>query len=110
MKKKKNYSLDIVQQPVRARMCGFGDKVSQGNWGSKVSAWETRGLENAVKTAIADILVGLQDRRPITPPPCIRLVVKDASTHKEMDIKSVSPHSAAMSSFVPCFAIIAGLG
>lgn len=21
------YSLDVVQQPVRARMCGFGDKV-----------------------------------------------------------------------------------
>ncbi|CAF9935289.1 hypothetical protein IMSHALPRED_010174 [Imshaugia aleurites] len=49
------YSLDIVQQPVRARMCGFGDK----------------------------------DRRPITPPPCIRLVVTDASTNKEIDINEI---------------------
>lgn len=28
-----------------------------------------------------------QDRRPITPPPCVRLVVKDATTGKEVDIK-----------------------
>ncbi|KAM0802508.1 velvet factor-domain-containing protein [Usnea florida] len=49
------YSLDIVQQPIRARMCGFGDK----------------------------------DRRPITPPPCIRLVVKDANTNKELDINDI---------------------
>ena len=25
--------MDIVQQPVRARMCGFGDKVSQNTEG-----------------------------------------------------------------------------
>lgn len=31
----------------------------------------------------------VQDRRPITPPPCIRLVVKDATTKEELDIKSV---------------------
>ncbi|MCJ1460007.1 hypothetical protein MMC28_010386 [Mycoblastus sanguinarius] len=49
------YSLDIRQQPIRARMCGFGDK----------------------------------DRRPITPPPCIRLVVKDAITRKEIDINEI---------------------
>ncbi|KAI4103310.1 MAG: hypothetical protein L6R37_003871 [Teloschistes peruensis] len=41
----RKYSLEISQEPIRARMCGFGDK----------------------------------DRRPITPPPCIRLVVRDAS-------------------------------
>jgi hypothetical protein len=28
-----------------------------------------------------------QDRRPITPPPCVRLVVKDEATGKEIDIK-----------------------
>ena len=28
-----------------------------------------------------------QDRRPITPPPCVRLVVKDEATGKEVDIK-----------------------
>ncbi|KAI9825036.1 MAG: hypothetical protein M1826_007114 [Phylliscum demangeonii] len=49
------YSLDVVQQPVRARMCGFGDK----------------------------------DRRPITPPPCVRLVVCDAATQKEIDINEI---------------------
>ncbi|OKL62325.1 hypothetical protein UA08_02516 [Talaromyces atroroseus] len=49
------WSLHVVQQPVRARMCGFGDK----------------------------------DRRPITPPPCIRLIVKDASTDKEIDINEI---------------------
>ncbi|KAL5365418.1 velvet factor [Aspergillus floccosus] len=49
------WSLQVVQQPVRARMCGFGDK----------------------------------DRRPITPPPCIRLIVKDAQTEKEIDINEI---------------------
>ncbi|KXS98171.1 hypothetical protein AC578_6398 [Pseudocercospora eumusae] len=45
------YSLEVVQQPQRARMCGFGDK----------------------------------DRRPITPPPCVRLVITG------MDGKEVNP-------------------
>jgi len=47
----RTYKLEVVQQPVRARMCGFGDK----------------------------------DRRPITPPPCIRLTVYDEATGKEID-------------------------
>ncbi|KAI9863265.1 MAG: hypothetical protein M1824_000465 [Vezdaea acicularis] len=51
----KTYFLDVVQQPVRARMCGFGDK----------------------------------DRRPITPPPCVRLIVRDKATGKEVDINEV---------------------
>lgn len=49
------WSLQVVQQPIRARMCGFGDK----------------------------------DRRPITPPPCIRLIVNDAQTEKEIDINEI---------------------
>ncbi|KAL2134177.1 hypothetical protein VTI74DRAFT_838 [Chaetomium olivicolor] len=49
------YSLDVVQQPQRARMCGFGDK----------------------------------DRRPITPPPCVRLIVRDAKTGKEIDCNEI---------------------
>ncbi|KAF2109130.1 velvet factor-domain-containing protein [Lophiotrema nucula] len=49
------YKLSVEQQPVRARMCGFGDK----------------------------------DRRPITPPPCIRLIVCDAATGKEIDFPDV---------------------
>jgi Velvet factor len=47
------YSIVVEQQPVRARMCGFGDK----------------------------------DRRPITPPPCVRLCVKYHDTGGEVDIK-----------------------
>ena len=49
------YSLDIVQQPVRARMCGFGDKVSGGSWNSTVSKVAIGDLE-CVKMAIADTL------------------------------------------------------
>jgi hypothetical protein len=49
------WSLQVVQQPIRARMCGFGDK----------------------------------DRRPITPPPCIRLIVQDEQTGKEIDINEI---------------------
>ncbi|KAL8937598.1 MAG: hypothetical protein Q9211_003602 [Gyalolechia sp. 1 TL-2023] len=52
----KKYSLEIIQQPVRARMCGFGDK----------------------------------DRRPITPPPCIRLIVRDANPpYDEIDMNQI---------------------
>ncbi|KAI9843051.1 MAG: hypothetical protein M1838_002883 [Thelocarpon superellum] len=50
------YSLSVVQQPVRARMCGFGDK----------------------------------DRRPITPPPCVRLIVRDAKTNNELDVNEIN--------------------
>ncbi|CAI6341850.1 unnamed protein product [Periconia digitata] len=49
------YRLRVEQQPIRARMCGFGDK----------------------------------DRRPITPPPCIRLIVCDAATGKEINSSDV---------------------
>ena len=48
--------LVVVQQPQRARMCGFGDK----------------------------------DRRPITPPPCVRLMVIDKKTGKEVNCKYVT--------------------
>ncbi|KAJ8128078.1 hypothetical protein O1611_g5558 [Lasiodiplodia mahajangana] len=51
----RKYRLEVVQQPLRARMCGFGDK----------------------------------DRRPITPPPCIRLVVMDKVSGKEVDCNEV---------------------
>ncbi|KAM7209107.1 Velvet factor domain containing protein [Naviculisporaceae sp. PSN 640] len=49
------YSLVVVQQPQRARMCGFGDK----------------------------------DRRPITPPPCVKLIVRDVNTGKEIDCNHI---------------------
>ncbi|KAI9746853.1 MAG: hypothetical protein M1815_004935, partial [Lichina confinis] len=31
----------------------------------------------------------LQDRRPITPPPCVRLIVKDSATNKEVDVSEI---------------------
>ncbi|KAK4942212.1 hypothetical protein LTR10_017969 [Elasticomyces elasticus] len=49
------WSLEVVQQPVRARMCGFGDK----------------------------------DRRPISPPPCIRLIIRDRQTQQEIDYTKI---------------------
>ncbi|KAI0164903.1 hypothetical protein GGR57DRAFT_216371 [Xylariaceae sp. FL1272] len=51
----RKYKLEVVQQPLRARMCGFGDK----------------------------------DRRPITPPPCVRIVIMDMETGKEVDLNEV---------------------
>ncbi|KAF7534997.1 hypothetical protein G7Z17_g13276 [Cylindrodendrum hubeiense] len=51
----RKYHLDVVQQPRRARMCGFGDK----------------------------------DRRPITPPPCVRLIITDMVTGKEIDCNDI---------------------
>ncbi|PTB70108.1 hypothetical protein BBK36DRAFT_1166304 [Trichoderma citrinoviride] len=51
----RRYHLDVVQQPRRARMCGFGDK----------------------------------DRRPITPPPCVRLIITDLATGKEIDCNDI---------------------
>lgn len=51
------FSLVIEQQPIRARMCGFGDK----------------------------------DRRPITPPPCVRLVVTDMTTGREVPADEIDP-------------------
>ena len=55
------YRLVCVQQPRRARMCGFGDK----------------------------------DRRPITPPPCVRLIITDLTTGKEVDVKWVGVDGTA---------------
>lgn len=54
-KRQWRFSLQVVQQPQRARMCGFGDK----------------------------------DRRPITPPPCVRLIVTDINTGKEVDVNEI---------------------
>lgn len=55
-------------------MCGFGDKV--------------RLLLAQVLTIFLMVLV--QDRRPITPPPCVRLVIIDSETGKEVDYKYVA--------------------
>ncbi|KAA8576693.1 hypothetical protein EYC84_006770 [Monilinia fructicola] len=48
-------SLEVQQQPKRARMCGFGDK----------------------------------DRRPITPPPCVKLSITEIATGKEVDVNNI---------------------
>ncbi|KAG8623283.1 hypothetical protein KVT40_008259 [Elsinoe batatas] len=51
------FTLVIDQQPIRARMCGFGDK----------------------------------DRRPITPPPCVRVIVTDMTTGEEVPADEIDP-------------------
>ncbi|CAG9939449.1 unnamed protein product [Clonostachys rosea f. rosea IK726] len=50
----RRFHLDVVQQPQRARMCGYGDK----------------------------------DRRPITPPPCVRLIITNEQG-KEISCKDI---------------------
>lgn len=45
---------------------------------------------------------GDKDRRPITPPPCIRLIVKDAQTEKEIDIKYVIRDSVKEKKQIRC--------
>ena len=69
-------------------MCGFGDKVGTHQLGTSLM----RGVGSPASrdTALLSHWC-VQDRRPITPPPCIRLVVKDATTKEELDIKSVFP-------------------
>lgn len=68
-------SLEVAQQPVRARMCGFGDKV----------IWSLVVLREQTIAWYTDVCTTIQDRRPITPPPCIRLVVRDSKTGNEVD-------------------------
>ena len=72
----KIWTLRVEQQPIRARMCGFGDKV-------------LLLPDFLVPPACADASAVPQDRRPITPPPCIKLSVVDALTHKDVDMKFV---------------------
>lgn len=50
------FTLIVEQQPLRARMCGFGDK----------------------------------DRRPITPPPCVRLEIRDLRTGLEVPAETIN--------------------
>jgi len=73
----RQWALEVPQQPIRARMCGFGDKV-------RIPALPASTL---VDTA--------QDRRPITPPPCVRLIVRDPMTGREIDAQSVMRKSCS---------------
>jgi len=63
-------------------MCGFGDKVSS-NKGCYVYSYGY----NRMRMGIVILTIDAQDRRPITPPPCIRLVITDTITGKEVDVK-----------------------
>ena len=65
------WALEVVQQPVRARMCGFGDKV----WFDSVHMYTDAKAS--------------QDRRPISPPPCIRLLIFDPKTGDEINYEYV---------------------
>ncbi|RDA82552.1 hypothetical protein CP532_3767 [Ophiocordyceps camponoti-leonardi (nom. inval.)] len=69
--------LDVVQQPRRARMCGFGDKVN------------TLLAPPLISHVFATTRRHPGDRRPITPPPCVRLIITDALTGTEIDCNSI---------------------
>jgi Velvet factor len=56
------YSLEVVQHPVRARMCGFGDKVRE----SPSRFW----LSHLISFHIA------QDRRPLAPAAVCKMIVR----------------------------------
>ena len=66
-------------------------------WSSSQSELECAGSETRFVAAVGLSFVHCeltgygdeQDRRPITPPPCIRLIVQDALTKKDIDIRSV---------------------
>ncbi|KAI5281539.1 hypothetical protein KEM54_003209, partial [Ascosphaera aggregata] len=74
------YSLEVVQQPIRARMCGFGDKdVHHIDNTSRDADEEKEETKSAGTSSVKP------DRRPITPPPCVRLIVRDAATKEEID-------------------------
>ena len=90
-------SLDVIQQPVRARMCGFGDKVCERLRSDRLGGGGKRNKYPWLRQH-----GNRQDRRPITPPPCIRLIVQDAVTRKEVDIKLVS-------SLPFCFRLMEGI-
>ncbi|KAF7800135.1 hypothetical protein EIP86_011380 [Pleurotus ostreatoroseus] len=71
---RKYYSLEVVQHPIRARMCGFGDKVCL-----ELVLWLHRIL-----TSVALFLVAFrvrarsysQDRRPLAPAAVAKMVVR----------------------------------
>lgn len=61
-----SFALDVQQQPQRARMCGKSLRQSY------------------LKLTSAGF--GDKDRRPITPPPCVKLVITDRLSGKEIDV------------------------
>ena len=65
----RHYQLIVVQQPVRARMCGFGEK----------------------------------DRRPVDPPPVVKLAVFDQNNRDDEEYVAVGM-LAAPRSLTRCFA------
>lgn len=63
------YVFVVVQQPVRARACGFGDKVRQ--------ALEGDSLPSVTDASYCPLLSLAQDRRPLSPTPIIKCIVYD---------------------------------
>jgi hypothetical protein len=43
--------------------------------------------KNPEEDLYVHMLTAVQDRRPITPPPCVRLIITDVNTGKECDCK-----------------------
>jgi hypothetical protein len=67
---KYDFVLEVAQDPIRARMCGFGDKVDR---------------PAADRARPSKLTCTHQDRRPITPPVIVRLRVFEAATQRELD-------------------------
>ena len=66
------YSLEVVQHPIRARMCGFGDKVCYMN------PFHARYAHPAAAL--------LQDRRPLAPAAVAKMVVH-REDHSIVDVE-----------------------
>jgi hypothetical protein len=56
------YTLEVVQHPVRARMCGFGDKV--------------RDLPSLFRPSHLIYASNAQDRRPLAPAAVCKMIVR----------------------------------
>lgn len=67
------YRLVVVQHPTRARMCGFGDKVS----------WYLSLLLSAANLDLSSLL-RTQDRRPLSPTLIVKLIITDERTGEEI--------------------------
>jgi Velvet factor len=75
------YSLEVSQQPIRARMCGFGDKVSSlSSMGTLISL----GMH-------------IQDRRPLAPAAVAKMIVRTEDNnivHEESVFSLIQPLSS----------------
>lgn len=74
------YTLEVVQHPLRARMCGFGDKVNPST-----------SSRPALRLLLLFFLsTPSQDRRPLAPAAVAKMIVYD-DNNQIVDLGFVSP-------------------